>query len=263
MYRYAELVQGYKENGKVKHKRILYFGSVDLEMAEKLKIVFSKDFDSFTNVNKIDYSSATPYGNFYLLDFLCTKTGLFSRMQKQVVSSDPHITTSTATECIKAMVFQRLLKPDSKLAFLEWEPTTSLQYFTSMKQGFDLQTLYRSLELLEDNWEKVEKELYEIAVKTYQQTHTELFYDITSSYLEGHQCTIATYGYSRDKRQDKVQVVIGLVTTYDGFPVQCKIYPGNTKDETTVSSVIEELTHQYKIKEIVFVGDRGMLTARV
>jgi transposase len=131
-----------------------------------------------------------------------------------------------------------------------------------MKQGFDLQTLYRSLELLEDNWEKVEKELYEIAVNTYQQTHTELFYDSTSSYLEGHQCTIATYGYSRDKRQDKVQIVIGLVTTYDGFPVQCKMYPGNTKDETTVSSVIEELTHQYKIKEIVFVGDRGMLTAK-
>ena len=174
-YHYAELVQGYKENGKVKHKRIMYFGSVDLEMAEKLKIVFSNDFDSFTNINKIDYSCASSYGNFYLLDSICNKTGLFSKVKKNLVSLDSHITTSTATECIKAMVFQRLLKPDSKLAFLDWEPTTSLKYFTSIKQGFDLQTLYRSLELLEENWEKVEEELYEIAVETYKQTHKELF----------------------------------------------------------------------------------------
>jgi transposase len=109
------------------------------------------------------------------------------------------------------------------LAFLEWAPTTPLPYFTSLREEWNLQTLYRS--------------------------------------LEGHRCTIATYGYSRDKRKDKVQIVIRLVTTYDEFPIQCKIYPGNTKDETTVSAVIEELTQQYPIQDIVFVGNRGMLTA--
>ncbi len=260
-YYCAELVEGYKENGKVKHRRIMYFGSVDSEMAEKLKIVFSKDFDDFTNLNKIDYSSAVSYGSFVLLDSLFSQSGLFAKMQKTLVSQDPHITTQTTAECIKAMVFQRLLKPDSKLAFLDWAPTTPLPYFTSLREEWDLQTLYRSLEVLEENWEQLEQELYQIALNVYQQTHKELFYDITSSYLEGHHCTIATYGYSRDKRKDKVQIVIGLVTTYDGFPIQCKIYPGNTKDETTVSTVIEELTHQYPIQEIVFVGDRGMLTA--
>jgi hypothetical protein len=99
-YHYAELVEGYKENGKVKHRRIMYFGSVDLEMAEKLKIVFSKDFDSFTNLNKVDYSSASSYGNFYLLDSICNKTRLFSKVKKNLVSLDPHITTSTATAAI-------------------------------------------------------------------------------------------------------------------------------------------------------------------
>ena len=260
-YYCAELVEGTKENGKVKHRRIMYFGSVDSEMAEKLKIVFSKDFDDFTNLNKINYSSAVSYGSFVLLDTLFSESGLFAKMQKTLLSQDPHITTQTTAECIKAMVFQRLLKPDSKLAFLEWAPTTPLSYFTSLREEWDLQTLYRSLEVLEENWEPLEKELYQIALNIYQQTHKELFYDITSSYLEGHHCTIATYGYSRDKRKDKVQIVIGLVTTYDGFPIQCKIYPGNTKDETTVSAVIEELTQQYPIQEIVFVGDRGMLTA--
>ena len=51
------------------------------------------------------------------------------------------------------------------------------------------------------------------------------------------------------------------MTTSDGFPIKCNIYPGNKPDKTTVSEVITELKRDYPIVEIVFVGDRGMLTA--
>lgn len=90
----------------------------------------------------------------------------------------------------------------------------------------------------------------------------ELFYDITSSYLEGHQCIIAEFGYSRDHRGDREQIVIGLVTTYDGFPVKCNIYPGSTVDKSTVETMVSDLCNNFPIDEFVFVGDRGMLTQK-
>ncbi|MEI3615058.1 IS1634 family transposase, partial [Pseudogracilibacillus sp. SO30301A] len=77
-----------------------------------------------------------------------------------------------------------------------------------------------------------------------------------------HKCVIAEYGYSRDKRRDREQIVIGLVTTADGFPIKCTIYPGNKADKSTVADVVADLKNRYPIDEIVFVGDRGMLSAK-
>lgn len=261
-YYYAELVQSYKENGKPKHKRILYLGSVDLETAEKLKIVFSKDFDSYTNYEKIKFLSSVSYGDFYLIDFIMKDIDLFNIMEEKFKSVDSHITVKTAIDCIKAMVFQRIINPDSKLAFTQWHHKTPINYFLSNYTEMDVQTMYRSLELLEDNFKLIEETLYDIAKNRFNQSESELYYDITSSYFEGHKCLISEYGYSRDKRSDKKQLIIGLVTTSDGFPIKCNIYSGNTSDKTTVAEIVEELKNEYPIDEVVFVGDRGMLTAK-
>lgn len=258
-YYYAELVESYRENGKTKHKRLLYFGSVDKQTAERLKIAFSKDFDSFTNIDKVDFNQSVPYGHFYLLEAINKQIKLFDSLEASFESSDPHITVSTAIEYIKALVFQRVWQPNSKLALKEEYPYTALPHFVKIK-SLDLQTLYRSLEVLEENFSKAEEHLYHSAVKHYQQNNKELFYDITSSYFEGHKCIIAKYGYSRDHRKDREQIVIGLVTTADGFPIKCNIYSGNTADKSTVTEVISDLKQRYPIEEIVFVGDRGMLT---
>jgi len=259
-YYYAELVESYRDNGKIKHKRILYFGSVDQDTAQRLKVAFSKDFDSFTNIDKVDFSTAVPYGNFFLINSLCSQLGIFDAFKSNFVSHDNHVSVNTAVEYIKAMVFQRIIQPDSKLALTEWLPLTPLKHFVDCKKNLDLQTIYRSLEVLNENFQVVEKHLYHWAIKNFNQNNKELFYDITSSYFEGCKCIIAEYGYSRDKRRDREQIVIGLVTTSDGFPIKCNIYPGNRPDKTTVLEVISKLKNDYPIDEIVFVGDRGMLT---
>ena len=89
------------------------------------------------------------------------------------------------------------------------------------------------------------------------------FIMISSSYFEGHKYIIAEYGYSRDKRKDGKQIFIGLVTTADGFPIKCNIYPGNRVDKTTVQEILAELKAEYPLPEIVFVGDRGMLMGKM
>lgn len=259
-YYFAELVETYRDGGKVKHRRLLYFGSVDLEVAEKLKIVFSKDFDSFTNLNKVDFSSAVPYGSFYLIHSIFEQLGMFAHFKSCFKSKDKHISIDTTLTCLKTMIFQRIIQPDSKLALTEWLDATPIQHFLNGEKLPDLQTIYRSLGVLNDNFALVEQSLHHWSETIFHQDMQELYYDITSSYFEGHRCIIADYGYSRDHRGDREQLVIGLVTTPDGFPIKCKIYSGNTSDKTTVATIVEEVKDAYKVKEFIFVGDRGMLS---
>jgi len=259
-YYYAELVEAYRENKKTKHRRLLYFGSVDQEIAKRLRVAFSKDFNSFTNIEKVKYRAALPYGNFYFLDSLFNQVEIFKYFQSHFTSSDSHITVNTAVMYIKAMLFQRIIQPDSKLAIKEWLPLTPLPHFLGTK-ALDLQSMYRSLEVLQDNYNIIEKFLFDAAFNYFGQDRKEIYYDLTSSYFEGCRCIIADFGYSRDKRKDRKQIVIGLVTTSDGFPLKCKVYPGNRVDKTTVIEVLSELQEQFTIEDIVFVGDRGMLTA--
>jgi transposase len=91
-----------------------------------------------------------------------------------------------------------------------------------------------------------------------------VFYDITSTYFEGDSSVqdedMRRYGYSRDHREDKRQVVIGLVMTRRGIPLCHHVFPGNTLDKTTVMQVASDLKNRFKLNRVIFVGDRGMLS---
>jgi len=86
------------------------------------------------------------------------------------------------------------------------------------------------------------------------------FYDITSTYFYSESCPLSAHGYSRDDQPDKVQILIGVVTSYEGYPIKHYVFEGNTKDDTTVQEVIKELKKKFNIEETTFVGDRGMIT---
>ena len=68
------------------------------------------------------------------------------------------------------------------------------------------------------------------------------------------------YGYSRDGRFDKRQVVIGMVMARDGIPLCHHVFAGNTVDKTTVADVVLDLKQRFALERVVFVGDRGMLS---
>jgi transposase len=91
-----------------------------------------------------------------------------------------------------------------------------------------------------------------------------VFYDITSTYFEGERSLVdddvRRYGYSRDHRCDRRQVVIGMVMTRAGIPLCHHVFPGNTVDKTTVVEVVTDLKQRFHLKRVVFVGDRGMLS---
>jgi transposase len=87
-----------------------------------------------------------------------------------------------------------------------------------------------------------------------------IVYDITSTYFEKTKCTLAFKGYSRDHRSDKLQIVIALAVTPQGYPFYWKVYQGNTPDVNTVEDFTETIIRLFGVTDLVFVFDRGMVS---
>jgi transposase len=90
---------------------------------------------------------------------------------------------------------------------------------------------------------------------------TLVLYDVSSSYMEGRKCPLAQYGYSRDHRRDRPQIVYGLLCTRAGLPVAVEVFEGNTADPATVEAQVVKLKTRFKLARVVLVGDRGMITS--
>lgn len=87
-----------------------------------------------------------------------------------------------------------------------------------------------------------------------------LLYDLTSSYFEGRRCPLARFGYSRDGKRHRKQMVFGLLCASDGCPVAVQVFPGNTADPATMADQVQKVRHRFGIERVAFIGDRGMVT---
>jgi hypothetical protein len=122
---------------------------------------------------------------------------------------------------------------------------------------FDEDALYENLDWLAHRQAAVEDKLFVQRTKT---TSVSLFlYDVTSSYLEGTHNELAAFGYNRDGKKGKRQIVIGLLCAEDGHPVSIEVFPGNTQDPQTFAAQIHKVKARFGVHEITFVGDRGMI----
>ena len=88
-----------------------------------------------------------------------------------------------------------------------------------------------------------------------------VLYDLTSTYFEGRHCRLAHLGHSRDDKSGKPQIVFGLLTNAEGCPVAVEVFEGNTADPKTVPAQVKKLRERFGLKQVVFVGDRGMITS--
>jgi len=124
---------------------------------------------------------------------------------------------------------------------------------------FDENDLYEALDWLEDNHERIENEL---ARRTGANADSLFLYDVTSSYFEGQQNELGEYGYNRDGKRGKKQIVVGLLCDVDGEPVSVETFPGNTQDTVTCLHRIADVKRRFDCERIVLVGDRGMIKTK-
>jgi hypothetical protein len=121
--------------------------------------------------------------------------------------------------------------------------------------GFNENDLYENLDWLCERQEAIEKRLSESRA-----AKGGLFlYDVTSSYLEGTQNELGFFGYNRDGKRGKKQIVIGLLCDAQGEPLSIEVFDGNTQDTRTVASQIRKVAERFGGGAVTFVGDRGMI----
>lgn len=122
---------------------------------------------------------------------------------------------------------------------------------------FDEDDLYQALEYLEEHQPRIEDQL--AARRQGDTTPAVFLYDVTSHYFEGQHNELAQYGYPRDLKKGKKQVVAGLLTDGQGEPLSIQLYPGNTGDAPTFLDAVQKVKMRFGAKEVALVGDRGMI----
>ena len=157
------------------------------------------------------------------------------------------------------LVLARVAHQGSRLSAVRWAADQAVGEVLGLGK-FDEDDLYRVLDELADAQPRIEQKLYRETVRRRGGTPPVLvLYDVTSSYLEGQCHELGEYGYNRDGKRGKRQILVGLLTDERGEPLAVRVFKGNRADPTTIGTQIEILKEQFGIEVVVFVGDRGMV----
>jgi transposase len=159
-----------------------------------------------------------------------------------------------------ALIASRLVSPASKLATARDLAADTACSSLGRLLGLgavDETELYRALD-----WLGVRQSAIEAALaRRHLKDGALVLYDVSSSWLEGRCCELARFGYSRDGKKGKLQIVYGLLCAADGCPVAVEVFEGNTADPMTLATQIAKLKERFGLSRVVLVGDRGMITS--
>lgn len=250
------LTKSYRENGKIKHKSMINLSSWDKRDVE----VFQKTLKggSFTSLSDIETTAGKAIGALYVFKKISEETGIIDAIKK---SSGKDFLSQ-----VLLLIIGRILTQGSRRKLLEWSQTQEVEEILGIKpEKLTTDDLYETLDYLSDHQEEIELKLFNTRREQQKGESPRVYlYDVTSSYLEGEQNELAAYGYNRDKKKGKQQIVIGLMTDEKGYPFCIRVFEGNTQDPKTVHDQIAKLSTKFGVQEVVFVGDKGMIkTAQI
>jgi len=154
-------------------------------------------------------------------------------------------------------VVARVLEQGSRLSAVRLAQVHAACDVLGIRRGFDENDLYANLTWLSTHQQAIETRLF--ARRRGQQKPELFLYDVTSSYLEGEDNAYAAYGYNRDGKKGRKQIVIGLLCDEQGAPVSTEVFRGNTQDPKTFAAQVRKASERFGCERATFVGDRGMI----
>ena len=158
-----------------------------------------------------------------------------------------------------ALIVTRLIDPAAKLATARGLDAATASHSLSAVLGLGavaVNELYATLDWLLAQQGTIEARL----ARRHLGEGTLVLYDVTSTYLEGRRCPLGQFGYSRDGKPNKLQIVFGVLCTPQGCPIAVEVFAGNTADPSTLKVQIDKLRQRFGLRRVVLVGDRGMIT---
>ncbi|MHB1554618.1 MAG: IS1634 family transposase [Acidimicrobiales bacterium] len=245
MYETTLLRRSYREGGKVKTETL---GNLSHLPAETIALIR----ESLAGKSHVEAGAdweierALPHGHVAAVRAMAKKLGLAELLGPACAERDLAL----------ALVVARAVKPASKLATTRWWADTTLAADLGVA-GASTDDVYAAMDWLVGRQETIETAL----AKRHLAQGALVLYDLSSSWMEGTHCPLAARGYSRDHKGGKAQIEYGLMTDTKGRPISVEVFAGNTGDPTAFISAAAKVRDRFGLKEVVMVGDRGMITS--
>jgi hypothetical protein len=272
---YVRVVEAYREAGKVKQRVVADLGRKDvlLEMLPKLQRLLRGEIEpedsTSSGLKVIDAFTWGPVLAVRTLFDQLDLWGILDRCLRQARAKDVSFTDRAFV-----LIANRLICPTSEHGLAGWLETdfvcdrTGRRFVPNWHQRNRVQVhpsqlaaWYCTLDQLHKAKERIEEALYHELRDLFSFKPDLVLYDITSTYFEGagpHD--FPTHCYSRDGKPRNVQVMVGVVMVA-GWPIAHHVWPGNRVDHETVQEIVADLQKRFGFGRVVFVGDRGMVTA--
>lgn len=244
-YRYWRLVKTYwdKAKKKVRHKTIAQLGRL-----KPNEIAFFKDSLAGKAGKRFSWEELTCKKSFeYLAAAILHRIWGYWGLD-----------TFIEDKTIEVLAINRCLSPESDYQVSRWYVETILPRILDIT--LNPTKIYRALDELSSLASKIQQHLYVKINALGLDDYELIFYDITSSYFEQSNSNLASYGLSRDHRNDKKQIILALAVTKKGFPFYWQVLEGNTADTKTVQVFVDELKKLFNIKQACLVMDKGMVS---
>jgi hypothetical protein len=259
--RYAQIVEAYRnEEGKSRHRVLLSLGRVDRldrDQVRRLVVALSRYLEKGTMPEGGRVGQVRDFGVGYVAEAIWRRLNLPAFFAKQLRSRKYEAPVERA---LFTLVTHRMVDPASKLACEDW--LTRDAHLPSARD-VKLQHLYRAMDFLDDCHEPLEEALYAHRRSLFDRVEL-VYYDTTSTYFEcedpgdePEEYGLRQRGYSRDRRPDRKQIVVGLAVDQQGLPVASDVYSGDTGDALTVVPMLDRL-RRMGLRKVVWVADRGM-----
>ena len=159
-----------------------------------------------------------------------------------------------------ALIIARVCRPGSKLATTRWWADTTLAADLGVADA-STDEVYAAMDWLARRQDAIETKLVRTHLAGPDNPDRLALFDLSSSWMTGRCCPLAARGYSRDGKKGLPQIEYGLLTDPAGRPVAVRVFPGNTADPTAFSAIAAAVKDTFKLKDMVMVGDRGMITS--
>jgi len=241
------LRESYRDDGKVKTRTLANLSDWPEAKVEALRRVLKGD-TAIVSRDAFRIERSLPHGHAAAVLGMARKFKL-----------DKLLPQSRLGKLALAMIVARVIEPAAKLATARQlsEATAAHSLGAVLELGaVDEDELYAALDLMGEAQSKIEAAL----AKRHLRDGCLVLYDLTSSYLEGRRCELGRFGYSRDGKQDKLQIVFGLICAADGCPIAVEVFDGNAADPSTLAAQVAKLKKRFGLSRVVLVGDRGMIT---
>ena len=247
-YTRALIRNSYRENGKVKHETIANISKCTSEEINAIRFALrykDKLADFIVDEDDIYCEQGLSVGAVFVLHKIAQELGIVKALG--------------CTEEAKLslwMILARLISPGSRLGNVRLAQQHAAVDVIGL-DAFNEDDLYRALDWIGTKQPKIEQRLFQ---NRHSDNKPKLYlYDVTSSYLEGMKNELANWGYNRDKKKGKMQIVIGLLTDEEGWPISIEVFEGNSQDPKTFLNQVKKMADRFGCEHVTMVGDRGMI----